>query len=46
MASHVQTMAYYHWREHEPARQFVIYEKNFGCVDVWELNPKGWDLFG
>jgi hypothetical protein len=22
-------------------RQFVLYEKNCGCMDAWELNPEG-----
>jgi hypothetical protein len=26
--------------------QFVLYEKNFGWLDVWELNPERWDRFG
>jgi hypothetical protein len=27
-------------------RQFVLYEKSFGWLDVWELNPERWDRFG
>jgi hypothetical protein len=32
-------------REDEPVRQFVLYEKNFGWMDIWELNPEGWDRY-
>jgi hypothetical protein len=42
---HVQTRGYGHWLEDEPVRQFVLYEKNFSWMDVWELNPKIWDRF-
>jgi hypothetical protein len=24
----------------DPIRQLVLYERNFGCMDVWELNPE------
>jgi hypothetical protein len=24
-----------------PIRKFVLHEKNFGWMDVWELNPEG-----
>jgi hypothetical protein len=27
--------------EDEPVREFVLYEDNFGWMDVWELNPEG-----
>jgi hypothetical protein len=39
-------MDYCHWREDESVRQFVLYEKNFGYMGVWELRPEGWDHFG
>jgi hypothetical protein len=26
-------------------RQFVLYEKSFGWLDVWELTPERWDRF-
>jgi hypothetical protein len=29
-----------------PVRQFVLYEKQFGWLDVWELHPEGLDHFG
>jgi hypothetical protein len=32
--------------EYGPVRQLVLYEKNFGWLDVWELNPERWDRFG
>jgi hypothetical protein len=32
--------------ENEPISQFVLYEKDFGWIDVWELTPDGWDHFG
>jgi hypothetical protein len=35
-----------YWREGKPIRQFVLYEKKFGWMDVWDLNPVGWDHFG
>jgi hypothetical protein len=28
--------------EDETIRQFALYEKNFGWMVVWELNPEGW----
>jgi hypothetical protein len=43
---HVQTRGHCHWREYELVRQFVLYDKNTGLMDVWELNPKIWDRFG
>jgi hypothetical protein len=24
----------------------VFYEKNVGWINVWDLNPEGWDSFG
>jgi hypothetical protein len=35
---------YCYWREDDPIRQLVLYEKNFGLMVVWELNPEvlGW----
>jgi hypothetical protein len=26
--------------EDDPIKQFPLYEKNFGSMDVWELNPE------
>jgi hypothetical protein len=26
-----------------PSGKFVLYENNCGWMDVWELNPEGWD---
>jgi hypothetical protein len=26
--------------------EFVLYEMNFGCVDVWEFNSEGRDRVG
>jgi hypothetical protein len=43
---HVQTRGYCRWLEDELVRRLDIYESNFACVDVSELNPKGWDRFG
>jgi hypothetical protein len=34
------------WREYGPVRQVVLYEKNFGWLDVWELNSERWDRYG
>jgi hypothetical protein len=37
---------YCYWWEDDPIRELVLYEKNFGWMDVWELTQKGWDRFG
>jgi hypothetical protein len=29
-----------HWKEHNPVRQFVLYEVNLGWLNVWKLNPE------
>jgi hypothetical protein len=29
----------------DPNRQLVLYERNFGWMDVWELNPEGLGSF-
>jgi hypothetical protein len=40
------------WRLHNggysyyPSCSLLFYEKNFGWMYVWELNPEGWDRFG
>jgi hypothetical protein len=33
-------MGYCCWWEDVPFGQLVLYEKNFGWMDVWELNPE------
>jgi hypothetical protein len=37
---------YCNLQESEPIRQFVIYKKDFGWMDVWELNPERLNRFG
>jgi hypothetical protein len=43
---HVQTRGCCNWWEVQPVRQFVLYEKDFGWMDFWDLNPEVWDRFG
>jgi hypothetical protein len=43
---HVQIRGCCHWREDESIKQFVLFENNFGLMDVWELNPQRiWPLW-
>jgi hypothetical protein len=32
--------------EDEPIKKFVLYEKNFGWMDAWEMNSEGQYRFG
>jgi hypothetical protein len=34
-------MGYCYYWDDDPIRQPVLYEKNFGWMHVWELNPEG-----
>jgi hypothetical protein len=37
---------YCRWWDGEPVRPvLVLYEKNFGWADVWEVSPERWDGF-
>jgi hypothetical protein len=36
-----ELVSFWHWREHEPFRQFVLYENNFGWMDCVGVETRG-----